>query len=170
MKILDNIVTQRQQRVLQSLTLLPHQRRIMNLDDIRSIGIIAHNLDETEQSTLNSFSGHMILRGIEVEKIELPAEADTLLDRDGLPLVQFIYPFVRNHYDLLIDTTHYNDSFGQFVSLKSNTYLRTGYFDSSEPYNPVAEATYDLLIRGAGPRNLLQYLTDILTYLTQIRK
>lgn len=170
MKILDNIVIQRQYRVLQSLTLLPHQRCIMNLDDIRSIGIIAHNLDETEQATLNQFSGHMILRGIEVEKIELPTDADTLLDRDGLPLVQFIYPFARNHYDLLIDTTHYNDSFGLFVSLKSNTYLRAGYQDSTQPHNPVVEATYDLIIRGAGPRNLLQYLTDILTYLTQIRK
>lgn len=170
MKILDSILLQRQWRVLQSLTLLPHQRCIMNLDDIRTIGLIAHGLDATEQNTLKQFSGHMILRGIEVEKIELPADADTLLDRDGLPLVQFIYPFVQKHYDILIDTTHYNDSFGLFVSLKSNTFLRTGYLDSSEPANPIVEATYDLLIRGNGPRNLQQYLTDILTYLTQIRK
>lgn len=170
MKILDSILIQRQTRVLQSLTLLPHQRRIMNLDNIRSIGIIAHDLDDPEQNTLNQFSGHMILRGIEVEKIELPVDADTLLDRDGLPLVQFIYPFVRNHYDIIIDTTHYSDSFGLFVSLKSNTFLRTGYLDATEPYNPIVEATYDLIIRGSGPRNLQQYLTDILTYLTQIRK
>lgn len=170
MKILDSIVSQRQARVLQSLTLLPHQRRIMNLDDIRSIGLITHLTDETETATLNQFSGHMILRGIKVEKIDLPADADTLLDRDGLPLVQFVYPFVRNHYDLLIDTTHHADSFGLFVSLKSNTFLRVGYIDTSEPCNPIAEATYDLIIQGAGPRNMLQYLTDILTYLTQIRK
>lgn len=170
MKILDSIVIQRQTRVLQSLALLPHQRRIMNLDDVQSIGLIARSLDETEQATLNQFSGHMILRGIEVEKIELPADADTLLDRDGLPLVQFVYPFVRNHYDLLIDTTHHADAFGLFVSLKSNTYLRVGYLDTAEPRSPIVEATYDLLIRGSGPRSLLQYLTDILTYLTQIRK
>lgn len=170
MKLLDSIVSQRQARVLQSLALLPHHRRILNLDDIKSIGIIAHNLDETELSTLNQFSCHMILRGIDVEKIEMPANAESILDHNGLPQLQFIYPFVRNHYDVIIDTTPHADPFGLFVSLKSSSCLRIGYLDSDAPHSPVAEATYDFIIRGSGPRNLQLFLTNILTYLTQIRK
>lgn len=170
MNPVDKIREARRQNTLQELVARPHRKRIVHLDDIRSIGIIAHNLNEEERMTLGQFVNVMTNRGTIVRKIELPAESETLLDKLGFPKSDFTQLFTTYQYDLLIDITPSGDLFGLYTILTTASSLRVGYVDTTLPTNKLYIDTYDFIIRGEGPCNLTHYLTEILNYLTQIRK
>ena len=71
MNPVEKIREQHRTALLQGLAAKPHRKRIMHLDDIRSIGIIVHNLNDEEQITLTQFSHHMTTnRGTMVRKLE----------------------------------------------------------------------------------------------------
>lgn len=148
----------------------PHHRRIVNLDQLRSIGIIAHNLTEEDEVALAQFTHHMTNRGMMIRKIVLPEYADDLLDKFGFPKPEFSLLFTSYNYDLLIDATPMNDVFGLYVSLNTTSNLRTKYYDTTQPMQDINLSTYDLILRGEGPCPLSKYLTDLLNYLVQIRK
>jgi len=166
----DRIREQRRQNTLQELAARPHRKRIVHLDNIRSVGIIAHSLTEEEKVTLTQFTNVMTNRGTIVRKIELPALADDLLDKLGFPKTDFTQLFTTYQYDLLIDATPHEDLFGLYVTLTTASSLRVGYLDTTLPASKLAVDTYDFIIRGEGTCPLAQYLTQILNYLTQIRK
>lgn len=155
---------------LQDLVARPHRKRIVHLDNIRSIGIIAHDLTEEEKVTLGQFTNVMTNRGTIVRKIELPANAEPLLDKLGFPKSDFTQLFTTYQYDLLIDITPPNDIFGLFVTLTASSNLRAGYIDTTMPTDKLFVDAYDFIIRGQGSYTLAEYLTEILNYLTQIRK
>ncbi len=148
----------------------PHRRRIVPLDQLRSIGIIAHNLSADDQVTVGQFCQHMTNRGVMVRKIELPEFADDILDKYGFPKPDFSQLFSCYNYDLLIDTTPTNDLFGLYVTLNTNSNLRVVYHDTTQKLSDINTTTYDLIIRGEGPCVMTKYLTDLLSYLVQIRK
>ncbi len=112
----------------------------------------------------------MTNRGSILRKIELPAIDETLVDKLGFPKTDFTQLFTTYHYDILIDITPPNDLFGLYVTLITSSYLRIGYIDTSQPINKLSLAAYDLIIRGQGPCTLTDYLKQVLTILTQIRK
>ncbi len=112
----------------------------------------------------------MTNRGSIVRKIELPADADPLLDKYGFPKSDFTQLFTTYQYDILIDITPPNDLFGLYVTLITSSHLRIGYNDTSLPSDSLCLNAYDFIIRGQGPSSLADYLTQILSYLTQIRK
>lgn len=170
MNPVDRIREQRRLNTLQELVARTHRKRIVNLDKIRSIGIIAHNLSEEDKVTLGQFTNVMVNRGSMVRKIELPAISDNLIDKLGFPKTDFTQLFTTYQYDLLIDTTPADDIFGLYVTLTTSCNLRVGYIDTTTPNNKLAIETYDFIIRGNGPCELTHYLTEILNYLTQIRK
>lgn len=142
----------------------------MHLDNIHSIGIVTHALNKDDAVTLSQFTRHMTNRGIKVITIEMPADTATVLDHNGLPSKDFIAFFVKESYDLLVNITAADDPFGLYVTMMSKALLRVAYDDTTHLPSPLAEKAYDLFIRGQGPRVLPEYLTQILTYLTQIRK
>lgn len=156
--------------MLSVLAARPHKRRIVNLEQLRSIGIIAHSLSDEEQLVVAQFSQHMTNRGMMVRKIELPAFADDILDKFGFPKPDFSQLFSCYNYDLLVDTTPTDDLFGLYVTLNTNSSLRAKYHDTTQPLSAINTETYDLIIRGEGPCNMSKYLTDLLSYLIQIRK
>lgn len=155
---------------MQDLAARPHRKRIVHLDDIRTIGIITHALSEEEKVTINQFTHHITNRGSMVRKIELPTNAETLVDKYDIPKPEFTQLFTSYHYDLLIDATPYSDPFGLYVTLNTSSNLRVGYVDTTQPEQDIITSAYDLIIRGSGPRQLSKYLTDLLNYLIQIRK
>ena len=178
MNVVDKIREQYKTNMMQELVAKPHRKRILHLDDVRSIGVIAHGLSDTEQITLSQFTHHMTNRGSMVRKIELPVNADELLDKYGLPKPDFMQLFISYHYDVLIDTTTGNDLYGPYVTLNTSSSLRVGY--GGEPPAATADAEpqpgkiyqdiYDLIILGKSPYELSQYLTNILEYLVMIKK
>jgi len=166
----DKIREQRRLNTLQELVARPHRKRIVHLDNIRTIGIVAHNLSEEDRHVLAQFSNVMTNRGTIVRKIELPTDDVNLLDKLGFPKSDFTQLFTTYQYDLLIDITPPNDIFGLFVTLTASSNLRAGYIDTTMPTDKLFVDAYDFIIRGQGSYTLAEYLTEILNYLTQIRK
>ena len=170
MSVVDKIREQYKVNMMQELKVKPHRKRIMHLDDIRSIGIIAKCPTDAEQITISQFTHHMNNRGSMVRKIELPQNAEELLDKYGLPKPEFMQLFTSYHYDLLIDTTTGDDLFGPYVTLNTSSSLRVGYGgDNSQGHKSYVEI-YDLIILGKEPFELSKYLTHILEYLVRIKK
>lgn len=183
MSVVDKIREQYKANLMQELAAKPHHRRIMHLDDVRSIGVIARNLTDTQQITLSQFTHHMTNRGSMVRKIELPHNAEDLLDKYGLPKPEFMQFFTSYHYDLLIDTTTGSDLFGPYVTLNTSSNLRVAY-GGTPPLPQTADpkktdtdsqpkchlGIYDLIIIGKPTFDMSRYLTNILEYLVQIRK
>ncbi len=170
MSVVDRIREQNKANMMQELKLKPHRKRIMHLDDIRSIGIIAKCPTDSEQITISQFTHHMNNRGSMVRKIELPQNAEELLDKYGLPKAEFMQLFTSYHYDLLIDTTIGDDLFGPYVTLNTSSSLRVGYGGNNGQGQKSNIDIYDLIILGNGPFELSEYLTHILEYLVRIKK
>ncbi len=156
--------------MLQELAARPHNKRIVHLDSIRSVGVIVHNLSQEENVTLSQFTNVMTSRGAIVRKIELPAESESLLDKLGLPKADFTRLFTTYQYDILIDATPCGDIFGLYITLVTASSLRIGYIDTTIDADRLLTDAYDLIIRGQGPGTLMGYLTEILNCLTRIRK
>lgn len=170
MNPVDKIKEIHRTNLLRTMSAKPRKRHIRHLDDIRSIGLILHDINEEEQLTVNQFTQHMNTRGCMVRKIEMPAHAENLFDKYELPKIDFVQFFSSYHYDLLIDATPTGDIFGLFTSLNTNADIRAAYADTTIDLSPTYISTYDLIIRGEGPCLMSKYLTDLLSYLTQIRK
>lgn len=105
-----------------------------------------------------------------VRKLELPTNDDSILDKYGLPKLDFITYFCSNHYDLIIDATPSDDPFGPYVVLNATSNLRVGYRDLDQPQDPLFANAFDLLIIGHGPFLLPNYLKNMADYLSNIRK
>lgn len=170
MALFDIIKEQRRTRLLQEISTLPHKKCLKNLDDIRSAGIIVHGLTNEERVTMTQFEQLLDRRNIKIGKIELNDNEETILDNDGIPKAEFIHHFITQHYDILIDTTTENDFFGLYITLNSKTSLRVAYSDMTQKLSLISQNTYDLFIQGSGSRQLVPYLTGLLTVLSQIRK
>lgn len=170
MNPVEKIRNQHTMTQLLGLAARPHRKRIVHLDDIRSIGIIINSPSDEEQVTLSQFTHHMTNRGAMVRKIELPANAEELLDKYGFPKSEFTQLFTSYHYDLLIDATPTDDLFGLYVTLNTSSSLRVAYQDTTQPYQDLTLSTYDLILIGKGPLVMSKYLTDLLNYLVIIKK
>ena len=161
---------QHRDNLLQQLAAKPHRARIVHLHKLRTIGIITTYPTDEEQVTLSQFMHHITQIGSTIRKIEMPPNLEQQLDKYGLPKTELIQPFTNYHYDLLINATPADDTFGLFVTLNSSSNLRVAYHDTTHPLSDITMATYDLIIRGNGPIVLSQYLLNLLNILVQIRK
>ena len=161
---------QHRDNLLQQLAAKPHRTRIVHLHKIRTIGIITPYPTDEEQITLSQFMHHMTQNGSTVRKIELPPTLEQQLDKYGLPRPELTQPFTNYHYDLLINATPADDTFGLYVTLNSSSNLRVAYHDTNYPLSDITMSAYDLIIRGNGPIILSQYLPNLLNVLVQIRK
>ena len=193
MGLTDKIRVQHIEKKLQELVAKPHRKCIMHLNKLKYIGLIVQNPTDKDKTTISQFHKMLEKRSIQLRTIEQPQNNEEHTDKYGLPKENYLEPFTRYHYDLIIDATSDNSLFGAYVTLSTSSNLRVGYCNQNEksecgnegtPYgqttvsaptthsniNILKNDIYDLTIIGKGSLDLSTYLTEILKYLVQIRK
>ena len=151
---------------------LPHSKRLPNLDEVRSIGIVLP-LEPTaeERRVLQFFDSHMAKRDIVVTRYHLPAADDKeSLSRIGLIGAEHLATFAARTYDIVIAAAPAGDSRTLHAVLSTPSHLRIAYDDTTQIPSPITIRTYDLFIRAGGPCDITNYLREILILLTKIEK
>ena len=181
--MLDFIKDIHRNRVIRDLMDAPREKKIVNIEDVKSIGVICTLVDEQHWNILLHFAKVMETQGKEVHIIaQLPRDQElgfvithqaTYIVRGksdtnfwGLPANESIRPFVDQHYDLLIDTIGSEDFFAQYIALRTDASLKVTYASPNEDPSRV----FDLIIRGEGPLELKSFLNNVIEYLSMIQK
>lgn len=181
----DIIKDFRRKYLLRQMSRDPRDKKIENIQQVKSIGVIFTLSDENEWNLIYHFAQLMEQQGKKVDMIGLHpsgnqldfiiTHAKTIICREkddlnfwGIPREDVISRFINNHFDLLIDTTDQPNFFGQYVALKSDADLKITYTDEVEAtYN---ENIFDVMIKGEGPLSMRDYLNQVVHYLSMIKK
>lgn len=169
------------ERVLWRMAEEPRAKRLPNLDDVHSIGIVLPcQSTEEEQRTIQLFASHMAKRDITVALYRLPAEDDTLRKtqgkktktrtKTGFPTSEHLSLFSSHTYDIVIAAAHAGSHEVLYAVLSTPALLRVAYDDTSLLPYPLTNRAFDLFIRGTGECDLTDYLRQILILLTNIKK
>jgi hypothetical protein len=170
-------------KIIRDLKAAPREKKIENIDGIRSIGVICRLGDEQNWNILHHFAKVMENQGKSVTFIALlPKEQDinfvithqgTHIVRSktdfniwGLPNNEAIRPFTEQSYDLLIDTIGEENFFAQYVALRTTASLKVVYATPVEDPSEV----FDLIIRGDGQVELKGFFNNVIEYLSMIKK
>ena len=181
--MLDFIKKIRRDKVIRDLMATPRYKKIDNIEEVRSIGVVCRLTDEQNWNLLHHFAKVMENRGKEVHFIAyLPKDeeidfvithqnthicrAKTDFNMWGLPNDDALEPFTCRSYDLLIDTIGDDDFFSKYVMLSTTAGLRAGYL----PTGTDDSGLLDLTIRGEGTLDLKYLFNNIIEYLGMIKK
>lgn len=171
----------RRRRVLNELEATPREKRIDNILEVKTIGLICRLDTEQNWRILQHFTKVMEGDGKQVSIIALQEQnidfvvtsQDTTIcnRRDafnfwGIPSKNSIQHFISQHYDLLIDTIGGQNFFSQYIALLTPAYLKVAYSTPSEGPTHI----FDLIIRGNGQINLKDFINNIVQYLGMIKK
>ena len=171
----------RRRKILRTLKALPRQKRIENIQNIKTIGIICRFDNEQNWNILNRFATVMENQDKKVSIIGLHEQTPRFvvsrqgttvcrakkdLNFWGIPSWGSIKGFVSEKYDLLIDTVGTGNFFAQYVALRTTADLKVVYANPTE--NPTE--TYDLIIRGDGQMELKGFFNNVIEYLGMINK
>lgn len=170
-------------KIIRTLKAAPREKKIDNIDEVKSIGVICRLGDEQNWNILNHFAKVMENQGKKVSFMALlEREQDinfvithqgTHIVRSksdfnfwGMPNYEAIRPFVEQHFDLLIDTIGEENFFAQYVALRTTANLKVAYA------TPVEDPTeiFDLIIRGDGQVELKGFFNNVIEYLSMIKK
>lgn len=169
--------------LIRDLKAAPREKKIENIDDIHSIGVICRLGDEQHWNILHHFTKVMENQGKQVHIIALLQKDQELsfvithqathivrsktdLNFWGLPSYESIKPFVEQQYDLLIDTIGEENFFSQYVALRTTASLKVVYATPTEDPSD----TFDLIIRGDGQVELKGFFNNVIEYLSMIKK
>ena len=169
--------------IIKDLKNAPRDKKIENIEEIKTIGVICRITDEANWNILYHFAKVMEGQGKSVHIIALQQKDHELnfvithkstykcrLGTDfnfwGLPNNDAIEPFVSRQYDLLIDTIGEQNFFSQYIALRTTASLKVVYATPSEDPTEV----YDLIIRGDGQVELRGFFNNIIEYLSMIKK
>jgi hypothetical protein len=181
--MLDFIKEIHRKHVVRDLKAAPREKKIDNIDEIRTIGVICRLVDEQHWNILHHFAKVMENQGKEVHIIALLQKDQeigfvithqathivrTKTDTNfwGLPSEEAIRPFVGRSYDLLIDTIGEENFFSQYIALRTTASLKVVYATPSEDPSEV----FDLIIRGDGQVELKGFFNNVIEYLSMIKK
>lgn len=179
--MLDFIKNIRRKQIIRDLKGAPRDKRIDNIQEIRSLGIICRLDNEQNWNILNHFAKAMENQGKQVHIIAIQEQeinfvvthqatticrSKTDLNFWGLPSSASIAPFVDNTYDLLIDTIGQENFFAQYLALRTPANLKVVYATPSEDPSDI----FDLIIRGDGNVDLKNFFNNIIEYLGMIKK
>ena len=170
-------------RIIRDLKAAPREKKIDNIEEVRTIGIICRLEDEQHWNILHHFAKVMENQGKQVHIIALLqhdkeigfviTHQATLIVRSktdlnfwGLPSHESIKTFVDQHYDLLIDTIGEENFFSQYIALRTSANLKVGYATPAEDPSDV----FDLIIRGDGQMDLKDFFNNVIEYLGMIKK
>ncbi len=179
----DFIKDLRQRQIIKELKNTPRDKKIENIEEIKTIGVICRLTDEANWNILHHFAKVMEGQGKSVHIIALQQKDQELnfvithqstykcrLGTDvnfwGLPNANAIEPFICRPYDLLIDTIGEQNFFSQYIALRTQANLKVVYATPSEDPTEV----FDLIIRGDGQVELRGFFNNIIEYLSMIKK
>lgn len=185
--ILDFVKKFKRERIIRQMRQAERERRIENIDQVKNIGIIFRVGGEYEWNVIYHFIKAMETRGKKVEVIGFQEEGTELnyiithsgtiichekedINFWGVPKEEIIEGFADQHYDLLIDTTDQPDFFGQYMSLRCDADLKAAYINTNDEDAEKATFIYDLMIHGENPIDIKEYLSNIINYLSMIKK
>lgn len=170
-------------KLIRELKAAPREKKIDNIDEVKTIGVICRLSDEQNWNILHHFAKVMENQGKQVFFIALLSKEQDLgfvithqgthivrtktdFNFWGLPRAEAINPFVERHYDLLIDTIGEENPFSQYVALRTNANLKVVYA------TPVEDPTevFDMIIRGDGQVELKGFFNNVIEYLSMIKK
>ena len=169
--------------LIRDLKAAPREKKIDNIDEIHTIGVICRLVDEQHWNILHHFAKVMENQGKQVHIIALLqrdqeigfvithqatyiVRSKTDINFWGLPSHESIRPFTEHSYDLLIDTIGEENFFSQYVALRTTASLKVVYATPSEDPSEV----FDLIIRGDGHLELKGFFNNVIEYLSMIKK
>lgn len=179
--MLEFIKNFRRKQIIRDLKAAPRDKRIENISEIKTLGVICRLDNEQNWTILNHFAKVMENQGKEVHIIALQEDdinfvvthqatticrTKTDINFWGLPSAASIQDFVSNNYDLLIDTIGEENFFSQYVALRTTASLKVVYATPAEDPSEV----FDLIIRGDGQVELKGFFNNVIEYLSMIKK
>ena len=181
--MLDIIKKMRRNQIIRDLMATPRDKKIDNIEEVRTIGVICRLDSEQNWNILHHFAKVMEDRGKEVHLIALlPKELElnyvithnrTYICRQksdfnmwGVPTGEAFEQFTSRSYDLLIDTFGDDDFFARYMLLATGANLRAGYV----PVGDDDTNLFDLAIRGEGILDLKYLFNNVIEYLGMIKK
>ncbi|MBR1784981.1 MAG: hypothetical protein IJ760_06050 [Bacteroidales bacterium] len=169
--------------LIRDLKAAPREKKIANIDQVRTIGVICELGDEQHWNIMHHFAKVMENQGKEVHIIAL-LEKDqelgfvithqqTYLVRSkadtnfwGLPSGESVRDFLARSYDLLIDTIGGGNFFALYTALRAEASLKVVYATQEEDPSDV----FDLIIKGDGEMDIKDYFNNVIEYLSMIQK
>jgi hypothetical protein len=179
--MLEFIKNFRRKRIIRDLKAAPREKRIDNIEEVKSIGVICRLDTEQNWNILYHFAKVMENQGKKVHIIALQDDditfvvthqttticrAKTDINFWGLPSNGAIEGFTSRHYDLLIDTIGDENFFSQYIALRTDASLKIVYATPTEDPTEV----FDLILRGDGRVELKSFFNNIIEYLSMIKK
>lgn len=179
--MLEFIKNLRRKRIIRDLKAAPRNKRIDNIQEVKTIGVICRLDNEANWNILYHFAKVMENEGKEVRFIATQEEEinfvvthqGTTICRTksdfnfwGMPSWESIREFADRHYDLLIDTIGEENFFSQYLALRTDASLKVVYATPSEDPSEV----FDLIIRGDGHVELRGFFNNVIEYLGMIKK
>ena len=179
--MLEFIKNFRRKQIIRDLKAAPRDKRIENISEIKTIGVICRLDNEQNWTILNHFAKVMENQGKEVHIIALQEDdinfvvthqatticrTKTDINFWGLPSAASIQDFVSNNYDLLIDTIGEEHFFSRYLALRTTASLKVVYATPAEDPSEI----FDLIIRGDGRLELKNFFNNIIEYLGMIKK
>lgn len=170
-------------RVIRDLKDTPREKKIDNIEEVKSIGVICRLDDEQNWNILHHFAKVMENQGKTVRIIALlqkDQEIGFVITHQathivrtksdfniwGIPNHEAIRPFIEHNYDLLIDTIGEQNLFSQYIALRTTASLKVVYATPAEDPSEV----FDLIIRGDGQVELKGFFNNVIEYLSMIKK
>lgn len=179
--MLEFIKNFRRKKIIRDLKVLPRDKRIENIQEIKTIGVICKLDTEQNWNILNHFAKVMENQGKQVNIIAIQehdinfvvAHQNTTICRSktdinfwGIPSWDSIEGFTSINYDLLIDTIGEENFFSQYIALRTPAYLKVVYATPSEDPTEI----FDMIIRGDGHVELRNFFNNVVEYLGMIQK
>lgn len=179
--MLEFIKNFRRKQIIRDLKAAPRDKRIENIQEIKTIGVICRLDSEQSWNILNHFAKVMENQGKKVHIIAIQEQdinfvvthqatticrSKTDLNFWGLPSWNSIQEFASNTYDLLIDTIGEENFFSQYLALRTPASLKVVYATPAEDPTEI----FDLIIRGDGRVELKNFFNNVIEYLGMIKK
>ncbi len=179
--MLEFIKNIRRKKIVRDLKAAPRDKRIDNIQEVKTVGVICRLDNEHNWTILNHFAKVMENQGKQVHIIAIQDQdinfvvthqatticrSKTDLNFWGLPSASSIEDFISHEYDLLIDTIGEENFFSQYIALCTTASLKVVYATPSEDPTEV----FDLIIRGDGHVELKDFFNNIIEYLGMIKK
>ena len=169
--------------LIRDLKAAPREKKIDNIEEVHTIGVICQLGDEQHWNILHHFAKVMENQGKKVCIVALLQKdqeigfvithqatfivrSKTDINFWGLPSYESIKPFVEQQYDLLIDTIGEENFFSQYIALRTTANLKVVYATPAEDPSEV----FDLIIRGDGQVELKDFFNNVIEYLSMIKK
>lgn len=184
----DFIVNIRQKRIIGQLLSLQRRKRICNIDEVQHMGLIFTVGSKEDWDTIYHFAKDMETGKRKVyivgyqssntvinyifthSRMVICHEKDDFLFA-RVPKANITEPFLSQHFDVLINAAKEPTFFSKYMSAKSQADLKVTYVnDNNTTADNDSERIFDLIIHGNKPLVLQNYLTDVVKYLSMIKK